>query len=149
MIIDQGLIAEARAAIINDQVMGGSPVERAINTGLDTAASPNDMVFNMSFAEPTDVTTMLTYFNIDKDNLTENTVEMLKDIHSVAKRSSMEILDFLTETGIRVGGRLDSGFLTKVTAYLKAIRNEIDLANKMDLIKRERESYEFTNSNSV
>jgi len=147
--MEEGILQHARNALITEQVFGpGQPGEKS-DLGMSLTENTPDIVHQLGFAEPSDVTLMLDYFDVVPGIADEETTSLMKDIYDIAKRSGNELLDFLTEAGLRVGGRFSPGFMGKVAVYLKSLQNEVNLQRRLDLVRRERMMYESTPSSDL
>ncbi len=116
---------------------------QAARPGFDRDSLDRSIVDTFGFAEPEEVLAMADFFGVKNEDMLEGDfMQRAKEIYKIAQRSPLPLSEFLSEAGVRVGGRFEGNFVDRVYTYLSVLSNEADLEAKLRLAKKERETYE-------
>ncbi len=103
----------------------------------------------LAFAEPEEVDMILGYFSMRGETMDSEEVNRVEAIYSAFKESDISLYDFLTEIGLKVGGKFQPNLFDRVYIYLETLAQEKNLERTLDLKRRERQLYEIDSSNNL
>lgn len=132
--VDVGRATQENETKISEKPVGAETPKSSL---VSSDVTHGDIINKYAFAAPEDISLMMNYFLLDPAGMDDAKVGKLKEIYDMFREQDMPLSDFLSENGLKIGSRLNPGFLDKLYVYLRLDSEEKKL--KKDLLYKSKE----------
>jgi hypothetical protein len=89
----------------------------------------------LAFAEPEEIGLIQSYLGIPNEELyTDSNIDLMHTLYIMAQKAEEPLYKFLVSIGNKIGGRMESGFVDKLSVYLGLLIEQENVSSAAKLL---------------